>query len=246
MPPTTTGASTARSRRSRTVSGTSSRCEPERIDRPTTSTSSSPAAAAICSGVSRMPWYTTSMPASRAATAICSAPLEWPSSPGLPTRIRIGPPTPVPPPSPPSRTSPTPPPPPPPPRSPPAPGRPPVLAEHVARPAGRPAARPPRLGRRDRRGRQVLVGGGDLAHALQGARPGVVVPLGPPCRQVLDLLRLGGGVELEDVRLPAVVAGDEGRRRRLRVLVHADDRQLARLAPADPLGMARPEPDHRS
>jgi hypothetical protein len=29
------------------------------------------------------------MPASRARTAICSAPLEWPSSPGLPTRSFI-------------------------------------------------------------------------------------------------------------------------------------------------------------
>ena len=35
----------------------------------------------------------TSMPASRAATAICSAPLEWPSSPGLPTSSRSGPPS---------------------------------------------------------------------------------------------------------------------------------------------------------
>src|SRR5256885_5399742 len=93
IPPTTTGASTPRSRSRRTVSGTSSRCEPERIDSPTTSTSSSPAAAAICSGVNRMPWYTTSMPASRAATAICSAPLECPSRPGLPTSTRIGPPS---------------------------------------------------------------------------------------------------------------------------------------------------------
>ena len=32
----------------------------------------------------------TSMPTSRARTAICSAPLEWPSSPGLATRIRSG------------------------------------------------------------------------------------------------------------------------------------------------------------
>src|SRR5215217_7087592 len=29
------------------------------------------------------------MPMSRARTAICSAPLEWPSRPGLPTRIFI-------------------------------------------------------------------------------------------------------------------------------------------------------------
>src|SRR5215813_2907314 len=31
----------------------------------------------------------TSMPTSRARRAICSAPLEWPSRPGLPTRILI-------------------------------------------------------------------------------------------------------------------------------------------------------------
>ena len=43
-----------RSRRS--TSGTSSACAPERIDRPTQCTSSATAAAAICSGVSRMPW----------------------------------------------------------------------------------------------------------------------------------------------------------------------------------------------
>ena len=93
IPPTTTGASTASAWRARMTSGTSSRCEPERIERPTTSTSSSRAATAIWVGVSRMPWYTTSMPASRAATAICSAPFEWPSRPGLPTSIRGGPPS---------------------------------------------------------------------------------------------------------------------------------------------------------
>ena len=74
------------------ISGTSSRWEPERIDSPTTSTSSSSAAAAIWAGVSRIPWYTTSIPASRAATAICSAPFACPSRPGLPTRIFGGPP----------------------------------------------------------------------------------------------------------------------------------------------------------
>ena len=47
------------------------------------------AARTICCGVSRMPSYTTSIPQSRARTAICSAPLEWPSSPGLPTSSLI-------------------------------------------------------------------------------------------------------------------------------------------------------------
>ena len=50
MPPTTTGASTPAARSAASVSGTSARCEPDRIDRPTTSTSSSRAAAAISAG----------------------------------------------------------------------------------------------------------------------------------------------------------------------------------------------------
>ena len=40
IPPTTTGTSTPSSAAAATTSGTSSRCEPERIERPTTSTSS--------------------------------------------------------------------------------------------------------------------------------------------------------------------------------------------------------------
>ena len=56
IPPTITGASTPGSRSSSTDAGTSSRCEPERIERPITSTSSWTAEAAICSGVRRMPW----------------------------------------------------------------------------------------------------------------------------------------------------------------------------------------------
>lgn len=57
MPPTMTGMSSTPVRRSRaSTSGTSSACEPDRIDRPTQCTSSATAAETICSGVSRMPW----------------------------------------------------------------------------------------------------------------------------------------------------------------------------------------------
>ena len=57
MPPTITGTSSRPSLRIRSrTSGTSSMCEPDRIDRPTQCTSSATAAATICSGVSRMPW----------------------------------------------------------------------------------------------------------------------------------------------------------------------------------------------
>ena len=56
MPPATTGAGHALGAEQRTTSGTSSRWLPDRIDRPMMSTSSSRATAAICSGVSRMPW----------------------------------------------------------------------------------------------------------------------------------------------------------------------------------------------
>ena len=50
MPPTTTGASTPAARSPSTTRGTRARCEPERIEMPTTSTSSSRAAATISSG----------------------------------------------------------------------------------------------------------------------------------------------------------------------------------------------------
>ena len=55
MPPTITGASTPSARSCCTSSGTRSRCEPDRIDSPITSGSSSRADATICSIVSRMP-----------------------------------------------------------------------------------------------------------------------------------------------------------------------------------------------
>ncbi len=57
IPPAITGMSPAPVRRSRfSTSGTSSACEPDRIDRPTQCTSSATAADTICSGVRRMPW----------------------------------------------------------------------------------------------------------------------------------------------------------------------------------------------
>ena len=65
-------------------------CAPDRIDRPTTSTSSCTAAVAIISGVWCRPVYTTSMPASRSAAATTLAPRSWPSRPGLATSTRIG------------------------------------------------------------------------------------------------------------------------------------------------------------
>ena len=57
MPPTMTGMSPAPASRSpSSTSGTSSMCEPDRIEMPTRWTSSETAAATICAGVSRMPW----------------------------------------------------------------------------------------------------------------------------------------------------------------------------------------------
>ena len=57
MPPTITGTSPApASRISSSTSGTSSMCDPDRIEMPTRCTSSATAAPTICSGVSRMPW----------------------------------------------------------------------------------------------------------------------------------------------------------------------------------------------
>ena len=57
IPPTITGTSPSPASRSpSSTSGTSSMCEPDRIERPTQCTSSATAAATICSGVSRMPW----------------------------------------------------------------------------------------------------------------------------------------------------------------------------------------------
>ena len=50
IPPTTTGASTPRSRSASMTLGISSRCEPDRIERPTTWTPSCSALAAICDG----------------------------------------------------------------------------------------------------------------------------------------------------------------------------------------------------
>ena len=57
IPPTTTGTSeTPAAASPLNTSGTSDRCDPERIDRPTRWTSSATAAATISAGVSRMPW----------------------------------------------------------------------------------------------------------------------------------------------------------------------------------------------
>ena len=57
IPPTTTGTSSMPcSRMPSRTAGTSSMCDPDRIERPTQCTSSATAAATICSGVSRMPW----------------------------------------------------------------------------------------------------------------------------------------------------------------------------------------------
>jgi len=55
IPPTTTGAVTPASRRASSTAGMSSRCEPDRIDRPITCTPSCRAEAAIWAGVRRMP-----------------------------------------------------------------------------------------------------------------------------------------------------------------------------------------------
>ena len=57
IPPTITGMSSIPAAFiCSSTSGTSSMCEPERIERPTQCTSSATAAATICAGVSRMPW----------------------------------------------------------------------------------------------------------------------------------------------------------------------------------------------
>src|SRR6185437_3927231 len=55
IPPTTTGTLTPASRRASITAGISSRCEPERIDRPITCTPSCSAEAAIWAGVKRIP-----------------------------------------------------------------------------------------------------------------------------------------------------------------------------------------------
>ncbi len=56
MPPAMTGTSSSPfARRPSTTSGTTDRCEPDSTDSPTTSTSSSTAAATIWAGVSRIP-----------------------------------------------------------------------------------------------------------------------------------------------------------------------------------------------
>ena len=56
------------------IRGMSAMCAPERMERPTTSTSSCRAASAIISGVWRKPVYMTSIPASRRARATTLAP----------------------------------------------------------------------------------------------------------------------------------------------------------------------------
>ena len=55
IPPTTTGALTPASCSASITAGISSRCEPDRIDRPITCTPSCSAEAAIWAGVRRMP-----------------------------------------------------------------------------------------------------------------------------------------------------------------------------------------------
>ena len=117
-----------------------------------------------------------------------------------------------------------------------------VLTEHLAQHARPLADRAARFGELDRGRREVLVGGGDPAHAVQCALPRVVVALRPPLLEVLDLLGLGRRVELEDVRFAALVRRHERGRCRLREHVHADDRELARLDLAHPLGIALHEP----
>ena len=59
---------------------------------------------------------------------------------------------------------------------------------------------------------------------------------------MLDLLGLGGRVELEDVRFAALVRRHQRGRCRLREQVHAHDGELARLDPAHPLRMALHQP----
>ena len=165
-------------------------------------------------------------PTSRARTAICSAPLEWPSRPGLPTRIfsrrperlgdaldllaqrRRG-------------------------RRPPAPaggladaGRRAVRAEDVAQRLRPLAGRHARAGGGDRRGHDVLVVVGGDARAARRAprrpRPGRAARATRSTR--LALLGLDARVDGEDAAVGAV-----GQRRRLGlgVPVEADDDLLA-------------------
>src|SRR5687768_2009571 len=89
-PPVMRTSSRPASIRSARTRGKSVMCAPERIERPTTSTSSWTAAVAIISGVWCSPVYTTSMPASRSAAATTLAPRSCPSRPGLATSTRMG------------------------------------------------------------------------------------------------------------------------------------------------------------
>src|SRR5664280_2197192 len=91
IPPAVTSTSSSpRSRSRRVTFGSRVMWAPERIERPTTSTSSWSAAVAIISGVWRRPVYTTSKPSSRRPRARTLAPRSWPSRPGFAIRILIG------------------------------------------------------------------------------------------------------------------------------------------------------------
>ena len=174
-----------------------------------------------------MPWYTTSMPASRAATAICSAPLEWPSSPGLPTSSRTGPPSSAAAACTRSRTSsisgpgaaPT------------APT--PVGARYSPNTSRSAAAHsptvPPARGELDRRRHQVLVGRRDARAAGPSARS--TAPASRSARHCSSASICSCSAAGSSTRMLASPSSDAGERRRLGLgeAVHADDRDVARL-----------------
>jgi hypothetical protein len=91
VPPTTTAMSPAPAfRRPSIVLAVSARCAPDRMDRPTTATSSWMAVATIASTFWRMPVKMISKPASRRVRATILAPRSWPSRPGFAMRILAG------------------------------------------------------------------------------------------------------------------------------------------------------------
>ena len=183
----------------------------------------------------------TSMPTSRARTAICSAPFEWPSRPGLPTRIRIGCPISSETLETRSRTSPS--------RSPltepparclrDAGGRA-VVAEDLAQDAGPLAGGGAGLGGLDGRRQDVraLVAGG-LGELLERRVDGALIALRAPLLEGGDPLALDLGVGGEDA---AVLAGGERRVLGLGELVLADDDDVAALDLRDPLAVRLDQP----
>ncbi len=222
IPPTTTGTSTPSSRSWRITSGTSSRCDPERIDRPTTSTSSSLAAAAIWAGRQAdalvddleagvpgghgdlLGAVGVPVEARLGHQQLRRAAEESPERPdpdvdlgqlGAPEAGRAG-----------------------------HAGRGPVLAEDL--PQGRRPlpGRAAGVGEGDGRRHDVVVALGRPAQPVQGLADCIAVPGGPPLPDVGDEGRLDAGVDPQDGALAAeggVLRGGEP--------VDPDDRQVARL-----------------